>query len=73
MAIEKSTASWPNFPHEIKGGRPDVRISLGSGYEALIDITSYKEAFKMHTKNREWGELNDHVLFVGEMPYGEPD
>jgi hypothetical protein len=72
MLTETSQSSPPHFPYGIKSGRPDIRIALSHGLEAILDVTSPSEAKKKHCAGRHYEE-NKQVIFIGEMPYGGED
>jgi hypothetical protein len=66
------------FPHHfaasavrVKGSRPDIRLALGDGYEALFDITSEAEKGHVLTKGDGHWLKKDKVVFVAEVFYSQ--
>lgn len=67
------------FPHSFagkgnaKGSRPDVRLALGNGFEALFDITSNSVISQghIHKKGANGWLARGNVPFIAEVYYPE--
>jgi hypothetical protein len=58
------------FLKRFSGKKPDVRLALGKGLEAIWDLTSIAEANKSargHAGTRYW--LFDFAVYIADLPY----
>ena len=56
-----------------QGSRPDIRLALGDGYEALFDLTAEKSAGHILNKGGGHWLSNRRVLLIAEVFYSEDE
>jgi hypothetical protein len=76
---ELQTSLGSDFPHSFKGrggskgSRPDIRLALGNGYEALYDITANTDVSRGHFKNKGSNAMSwlgrKNIPFIAEVYY----
>lgn len=77
--IEHARSHGRLFPYDFsspikgEGSRPDIRVALGDGYEALYDITSEKSAGHVLKKGNGHWLSKRKVLLIAEIYYCEDE